>query len=239
MRRTLLAVVVLVATGACASSIRVQDVVQPHPKAQTDIAGIPFRQAESYLLRVYKRTGTGAYEEVHVQREQLPDPDRLFALALSARRFADNELDLSFNPDGTLAVVDFSRIHRADEAINQLGEAAIGVAQQAITYEDQIRAKELERLTQATQLEAAQAGIEAARQQRAEAPVAGREAALEAALAAFTAAEVAAETLVALPDEATEADRAVARGALRLARLEANHAFRVAGLPEPFPGLFP
>lgn len=233
-------ILVLVAVlYGCSSSVMVHEISQPLPAGRQEVAGIPFRLAEGYTLRVYQRTSAGEYVEVHSQRERLPDPDRLLAVELDAGRLADNELDLQLREDGTLSVVDLSESQKLDEAIQTLGGKALDVAEQAITFEDQVRAKELERLTQATELEAAQASLETVRRERDEAPGADREAALEAALEALTAAELAAETLAALPDEATEAERAAAKGALRLARLKANHAFRRAGLTEPFPGVFP
>ena len=51
--------------------------------------------------------------------------------------------------------------------------------------------------------------------------------------------EVAEAALESLPPDATPEMKAMRKTALLAAKLDANYAFKKAGLPEPYPGIFP
>jgi hypothetical protein len=117
-------------------------------------------------------------------------------------------------------------------AITEVGTQLNAIADKIATFDNDRRAAELAALKSKTDLEEA---IQKAK----ESPIQAKEAVLVAALQAFNDAEAAQRKLNDLPSTATTSERADAEANLRILKLQANQAFRKAGLSAPYPGVFP
>lgn len=197
----------LIATlSACSSVNRITDITDVQPG--TAIAGVPFRLADNYKLRVYRLQKDGSYKQVHSQSHYLPDQDRVFAASYDAWGLSDHEFKLELNDDNTLKTTSLTSKQKVTDAASALADDAI--------------ARRTAREARST---AASAGATAQRTLEADAvdskgKAAIAQAQLDAALAKA---------------DATEIDRVTAQANLELAKKKANSASIEAGLPMPYP----
>jgi hypothetical protein len=230
---------------ACSANVEIGRVAPESENAKCSptgaVAGVPFRVPAIYTLRVYQLKGK-SYVPVESAPfvRKLPDPCELFTLSFGANALSDQTMALKFDVDGTLDLLDMKETQKLDEAITDVGG-------QAVDLFAAVQGREL------TELQAQKAALEARKQVvDAEAALAASETkpatdqanasgtAMIAALEALNAARAAERSLdAAVRQGATDAERAALEDALRLARLKANDAYRKAGLPIPFPDIFP
>jgi len=232
----------------CSANVHIGRVAGPPPPQPAEkcrpigeVDGIPFRVPAIYTLRVYQLKGK-SYEPVESARfvRKLPDPCELFTLSFGAKALSDQKVNLKFDVDGTLDLLDLTETQKLDEAITDVGG-------QAVDLFAAVQGRELTELqAQKTALESRKAVVEAqaaltaaeAKPTTEQANASG--AAMIAALEALNAARAAERALeTAVRQRAPAQQRAALEDALRLARLKANEAYRKAGLEIPFPDVFP
>jgi len=265
MRRVLVMCAVAAGLAGCGTRLTVRD-ISGVPKG-TNVQGIPFRVREPYTVRLWARQRDGSYRAVFAQAVDLPNPNRTYALNVSGDIFATRTVEVKLREDGTLESVHVKGEDKTAEVLGAAGKQVTAIADAALTFKTKQDAAEVARLQgetglagaradlAAAQLKAslqgtneelaraqAQTNLEKARQElltTQQGPASNQAARLTAALESYNAAQAALRALEALGPDATNVERGAAEDALRLARLKANQAHRLAGLAEPFPGVFP
>ncbi len=225
----------------CSTEVVVKDISARDSK----VTGIPFRVLEPHVVRVYaKDPATSRYREVFAKSFDLASPDKLYSLNYRADYFANATFDVTFQNDNTLKTVNVSDQSHLAQALKDLGATATAVST-AIADNDLNKSKakkerlaaESDILTSEVSLAKARAGLP----EYQETTNTNQEAKLENALKAKNLAEAAERELdfTAQKQDATANDIANAEAKVQLTRLQANQAYRRAGLPEPYPGTFP
>ncbi len=238
---TIGAAIALVVCGGCSTKVIVEDISATDSK----VTGIPFRALEPHVVRVYaKDPATSMYKEVFAKPFDLANPDKLYSLNYSADYFANPSFEIAFQNDNTLKTVNVSDQSHLAQALKDLSATATSVST-AIADSDlnKIKAKK-ERLTAETEIlnsEVSLAKARAGMPEYQETTNTNQEAKLENALKMKNLAEVAERELAttAQKQDATANDIANAEAKVQITRLQANQAYRRAGLPEPYPGVFP
>jgi hypothetical protein len=230
----------LFALSACST---VQTVTELPSTARTENPpGIPFRVLAPYTVRVFMRSQSGGYQPVYVQSLDLPDQTRLFALNVRSDFFSNHQLQLSFNNDSTLSTSSVTTTTTAAPALAATATQLSTVGDSVVNFNNTRRTQEsltLQNQTALTQQQTQNAQAVAALQKQQPAPQVAREAALVAALQAWNTVQAGQRSFDSLPSTTSANDHANAEANLRLLKLQANQAFQAAGLPDPYPGIFP
>lgn len=240
--RTLLTLLILSLVG-CSTYVE----VAPYTTKQDGaINGIPFRVMAAHTVRVYKMDPTsGRYEQVHVKSVNLPMRDQLYTLNYWASIFANPQFEVTFNTDNSIKMLDVTGDGSLDKAISAAGLQAVAASNAATEFENMKRAAKQGRLASEGNLVLSestfltnQLTLLKARSALSDLPgsqISNQEVRLEAALKARQVVEAAEHELTTA--STTEMPNAVAK--VQILRLQANHAYRSAGLAEPYPGIFP
>lgn len=212
--------------AGCTSSLEVTDITKA--EAGDEINGLPFRLDAPYSVRVFIKDKEGSYKESFSREMILPEQDRLYALGFSSGYYSDQDLDVTFKPDGTLQKVRLVTTGKGDEAITALATEVKDVGEAVSTYRNTRDQAEIERLQKKEALREAQVADDAKQHELD-----------QAALEALLAVEAAQRTLDGLGPDASEEERAAAAADLRAKKAAANTAYRLAGRAAPYPGVFP
>lgn len=225
----------------CSTKVVVKDISAKDSK----VAGIPFRVLEPHVVRVYaKDSSTSQYKEVFAKPFDLANPDKLYSLNYRADYFANPSFEIAFQNDNTLKTVNVSDQSHLAQALKDLGATATAVST-AVADNDLNKSKaKKERLAAETDILNSEVSLAKARAglpEYQETTNTNQEAKLESALKAKNLAEAADRELATTTQkqDVTANDIANAEAKVQLTRLQANQAYRRAGLPEPYPGVFP
>lgn len=229
----LAAVVLAVAASACTTTMKVYDISAL--KDGDHMSGVPFRVRRAYTVRVFARQPDGSYKQVLAQPQDLPDPDRVYAVAAESASQSARTFEVKLRDDSTLDSVHVKSEDKAAETVSAAATQAGAIGDAVASYESKKNEAEIAKL---------KGELDLAKQKKdlgdfGGAPAAQHEADLVAALVARNAAEAAQRALDALAADATPSQLGDAAATLRLAQLKANQAATKAGLPEPYPGVFP
>ena len=240
--RTLLTLLILSLFG-CSTDV----VVAPYTAKQDGaINGIPFRVMAAHIVRVYKMNPTsGRYEQVHVKSVNLPMSDQLYTLNYKASIFANPQFEVTFNTDNSIKMLNVEGDGSFDKAISAAGLQAVAASNAATDFENMKRAAKQSRLASEGNLALSESTLltnqlsflkaQSALSDLPGSQTSNQEVKLEAALKARQVVEAAERELTTA--STTDMPNVVAK--VQLLRLQANHAYRSAGLAEPYPGIFP
>lgn len=202
-----LPLLVLLAAAGCSSKLIVSEISNTLDPGSS-VHGIPFRVAKRYDATLYEKTADG-YKPVYKTSVTLPARDRLFVLGFEGQLFSNGSVDLTLNSDGTIQQVSLKSTSRGADVLTAAGTQLAAVA---------------------TAVESRRTASQTAVTSRSTAAIAAEEARQAAELA-----ELHNRTTQANPASTAE-DLLKAAQAERLAKIKANEAARLAGLPAPFPG---
>lgn len=214
-----------VLAAGCSSTLEVYDITDARPGTQVN--GIPFRIDEPYTLRVYAKDSKGTYVRQFSEEMIFPDQDRIYALNFDSDFFSNHTLNLVLKPDGTLSSSNLTTDIRVDEAITAFAKEIEDVGTAVSDLKETQAQAEIERLAKEEDLRAARAATDAKKYELD-----------QSALNALLEVEAAQRALDNLDPDATDAQKAEAEAELRRKKAAANVAYRQAGRPTPYPGVF-
>jgi hypothetical protein len=239
----LVLITLIMFTLGCSTKVEVKE-ININDK-NSAVGGIPFRVLEPHIVRVYaKDPTTSQYKEVFAKSYNLANEDTLYSLNYEADYFAHPNFEVAFQNDNTLKTLNISDQSHLAEAMKGLSATAKDVSTAAADYDlNRLKAKK-DRLAAEADVLTSEVGLVKAKTALPdfkETVNSNQEARLESALKALNLAEAAQRELDTITQKAgsTSLDIENAEAKVRLARLQANQAYRRAGLPEPYPGVFP
>ena len=221
MMRSLLAVVCACGVlGGCASEIVVSKMADA-AKPGDAVDGIPFRMPKRFVAAIYQ-LGDKGYKKLETQEEirvTVPDPDNLYVLGFRGQVLSNGSVDLTMNPDNTIAKVTLGSESK--------GAAAITAAS---TQLNAIATAEQNRIKASTAATAASASATTS--------------AMNLSIAADKAKQTAdlaelQHQLLKANAKATPEELLKAAQRERSTKLDANEAARLAGKSSYFPDVYP
>ena len=116
--------------GGCSALNEVNDVTSAGPG--DPIAGIPFRLADRYRVRVFQLQPDGSYTNVYEQSQDMPNQERILAANFSGAALSDHEFKVELNADNTLKTTHLKTVQKITDAANAVADqaAAINTARQ-------------------------------------------------------------------------------------------------------------
>lgn len=203
-KKFIISITIFICLTGCASQIKVSEIRNDLP-AGSEVDGIPFRTPKRFIAVIYEKQKENGYQEVGRIPVALPDPDRLYVLGFSSQMLSNASIELSLNPDNTIQTLSLKSEERATEAV----------------------------AAASAQINSTVAALHA--REKALTSAATSEASLTiAADKAKQAADLAILQLELIDPNATREARVMAEQKARSAKLDANEAARLAGLPPPF-----
>ncbi len=199
--------------SACSAKYRVEG-LPPDAEPGRVVDGVPFRVNQRYIVHIYHRDPKdpkeGGYKEVGKFPYNLPNPDKIYVLKLNAGFLSDSTTTFDLNLDGTLNKVSVLSTSQGTDVLDALGTQTTTVT----TALNNRRVAEETNITNEVSLD-------------------------RIAMIAEDNVKKAEEKLNNLDSKASSADRLQAEIDLRVAKFDANEAFRLAGRATPYPGVFP
>lgn len=227
MRRLTLLVAMATTLTGCAASLEGGS-VDALPAAGSAVDGIPYRLRDQLVVEVYKLTDEG-YVPVGKQVEMLADPTRLYMLNFDGKALSDAGLKIEQRPDGTLVNVGLTSTGKTAEAA-----AAVSSGIDALVAAEKTLADIRKAEVAATDAEDAKAKALLTASAQEQATLAQNQ------LAALRARDEVVRLQRKLAEDRQDlkpSEAFAAESAIRVAKMQANTAAVLTGLPIPYPDI--